>query len=249
MTPISAIKGLFTTLTGGGAVSSDAPTGQICVVDGASLIGGRDASRASPRAQIEVLKSLSRFCEREDVPVHVFFQSAPLNVVGDQEDFRGITAYFLDPDKPVADGVQSILSKAGKKSVVVLVTRAPDLEETFGKAGYTLLRPSTFRKGLDGLAQSDRPERGERGERGGRGRRDRGRGRGRSGEARKDGESRSERAPSEDGGPDGGPSRSRRRRRRGRRSGQDGGGAEGGASKSGASSSGDDVSHLIDVVD
>jgi hypothetical protein len=249
MTPISAIKGFFSTLTGGGgAVSSDAPTGQICVVDGSSLAGGRDAGRLSPRLQIEILKSLSRFCEREDIPVHVFFPSDPLKVVGDNEDFRGITAYFLEAGKSLVDGVHAILSKAGRKSAVVLVTQAPELEAAFGKAGYTLLRPSTFRKCLDGLPGGDRGDRGdrsERGDRGGRGDRNR-RGRDRGGE-RGGGDRGGERADrgdaadrsSEPGtgtessesssgqapeGEDGRAGRPRRRRRRGRRPGAGEGG-------------------------
>ncbi len=152
----------------------------ICVVDAAVLMGAnRPGGRLSPREQIQILRKLSMFAEREGFDVLAVFEGHPLREVGHGEDFGArVKVFFCDSSAAVQDMVRKLAAeRASRKPIVVVANRKS--EEEIASLGVRVMRGNTFRKGVE-LALSggggDSNARQEPSQRGPEKRRHRGRG-------------------------------------------------------------------------
>ncbi len=205
------------------------------LVDAASLAAaGPSNGRLSPRDQINILKRLARFGEKEGLEVQAVFEGEALRKIPDGQVFEGVRVFFTGKDAPLDPLLQKRLQALGGARTTV-VLRSMETEARAVQQGARALRPSTFRKALETIsgngAESGRGSGRSGGERGTPSNR---RG-GRSG-------NRPQNRRSSQGG-QGGQSGSGNRRRRPQSSGGKGGGGKD------KPKSNDTVSDLIDLVE
>lgn len=142
MSMLDKIKAWFTAV---------APSREVlCLVDGAALTGGnRTNGRLNPREQIQLLRRIALFAEREGFNVQVVFEGRSLREVAHGEDFGArVKVFFADS----AAGVQEILRKQveavrSRKPIVVAANRK--FEEEVVALGARVMRANTFRKGME----------------------------------------------------------------------------------------------------
>ena len=124
-------------------------SGRMCVIDAAGL-GRADGKveRLSPGAQIRILQRLSRFAEKESVPISAVFEGKELRAVSHGGDFQGIKVYFASKPGSREDVLLGFLK--GRSSGITIVGGNPRLESRVLESGGQFMRLDTFRKALEG---------------------------------------------------------------------------------------------------
>jgi hypothetical protein len=133
------------------------------VVDGLSLneaLGMK--GKVPPRNQLQMLRRLSRFAEREKMGMVVVLAGSPLHKAPSGKKFEGITVLYSKSPAAHAKHVAKVAASKGAGTIVVSGNAA--VEKIALGRGLGVMRVSTFRKAFDfGGSESDgssRPERG-----------------------------------------------------------------------------------------
>lgn len=123
---------------------------RLCIVDAATLSGsGKSNGRLNPKEQIQILRKLSQFAEREGIDVAAVFEGHALREVAHGESFGArVKVYFADSSAGVQDVIRKLVAdERARKPLVVTANRK--FEEELSASGAFLLRGNTFRKGID----------------------------------------------------------------------------------------------------
>ncbi len=135
----------------------------VVVVDGVSLneaLGMK--GKVPPRNQLQMLRRLSRFTEREKVGMVVVLSGSPLHKAPVGKKFEGITVLYSKSPEAHTKHVVKVAASKGTGTIVVSGNAA--VEKIALGRGLGVMRVSTFRKAFDfGGTDSDgssRPERG-----------------------------------------------------------------------------------------
>jgi hypothetical protein len=118
-----------------------------------------------PRNQLQLLRRLARFSQREKLPVVAVLCGAPLNKAPAGKKFEGITVVYTKSDDHAKHLVQIANSKGAG---AVLVSGGAAVEKLRGGSAKSL-RVSTFRKAFDSTGDSEGPDRSPPSGRGNRG--------------------------------------------------------------------------------
>ena len=145
------------------------PAKTVLVVDAVSLnesLGMK--GKVPPRNQLQMLRRLARFAQREKIELIAILTGAPLNKAPVGKKFEGVTVlYSKSPDKHAKFMAKITMSKG---SGAIMVSGSAAFEKAAGN-GVNKMRVSTFRKAFDTGGEGEGGgERGERGEGGSRGR-------------------------------------------------------------------------------
>ncbi len=117
------------------------------VVDVAAVLKSKGVrGRAAPRQQIQILRTLSRFVQREKLNVTAVIAGKPLNKAPHNRKFDGVRVRYAKSDKALTKELIKALKQAGNFGV--LVTEDAALEKRVLRSGGQTLRVSTFRKTL-----------------------------------------------------------------------------------------------------
>ncbi|MGE4489913.1 MAG: hypothetical protein AB7E95_10270 [Kiritimatiellales bacterium] len=109
--------------------------------------------RAAPRQQLQILRSLSRFVQREKIKVTAVMAGSPLDKAPHNKVFEGVRVRYAKSAEVMGRELARALKQAG--SAGVMVTEDAVLEKKVLSSGGTTLRLSTFRKLIDdGMDQS-----------------------------------------------------------------------------------------------
>jgi hypothetical protein len=109
--------------------------------------------RAAPRQQLQILRSLSRFVQREKIKVTAVMAGSPLDKAPHNKVFEGVRVRYAKSAEAMGRELARALKQAG--SAGVMVTEDAALEKKVLSSGGTTLRLSTFRKLIDdGMDQS-----------------------------------------------------------------------------------------------
>ena len=124
------------------------PGKTVVVVDGVSLNEASGSKgNAAPRNQLQLLRRLSRFAEREKLDVVAVLSGTPLNKAPAGKKFEQVTVLY----SPSADAHPKHLVKVArsKGSGAVLVSGNAAVEKLALGSGTRTMRLSTFRKAFD----------------------------------------------------------------------------------------------------
>lgn len=148
----------------------------VLVVDTAAVLRTKGVrGRAAPRQQLQILRSLSRFVQRENLKVTAVLVGEPLDKAPHNKVFEGVRVRYAKSEETLNKELIKALKQAG--SAGVLVAEDTALETRVLRSGGTVLRVSTFRKLLDDGSEQNENDRGNNnGNRPQRNRRDRDRG-------------------------------------------------------------------------
>ncbi len=102
---------------------------------------------AAPRQQLQVLRSLSRLVQRENINVTAVIVGKPLNKAPHNKKFDHVRVRYVNADDQISSELGKALNQAG--SGAVLVSEDVELETKVMRKGFDTLRISTFRKMLD----------------------------------------------------------------------------------------------------
>jgi len=118
-----------------------------------------------PRNQLQLLRRLARFSQREKLDVVAVLSGAPLNKAPAGKKFEGITVVY---SKSIDNHAKCLVRTANAKGAgAVLVTGNTAAEKLRGGAAKNL-RISTFRKAFDSTSDSEGSDRSSSGGRGNR---------------------------------------------------------------------------------
>ena len=141
------------------------PGRHIIVIDGMSLnesLGMK--GKVPPRNQLQVLRRLAGFGQREKLDMAVVLTGTPLHKAPARKKFENITVFYSN--SPDAHAKFTVGVARSKGSGAVLVSGDPAVEKLAG-GGTKVMRMSTFRKAFDvggnEMDDSDRSPRGGRG--------------------------------------------------------------------------------------
>ena len=146
------------------------PGKTVIVMDGVSL---NDASgmkgNVAPRNQLQLLRRLSRFAEREKVELVVVLAGSPLHKAPAGKKFEEVTVLYSESPEAHTKHVVKVAGSKGGGAILVSANAA--VEKMALSTGTRTMRLSTFRKAFDAGGNGaegggDRQERGG-GERGG----------------------------------------------------------------------------------
>ena len=149
------------------------PSKTVVVVDGVSLNDavGPKGGNVAPRNQLQLLRRLSRFAEREKIEVVVVLSGSPLHKAPAGEKFEEVVVVYSKSAEAHTKHIVKVASSKG--SGAILVSGNAAVEKMALSTGTRTMRLSTFRKAFDagngGEGGGDRSERGGN-ERGGRNR-------------------------------------------------------------------------------
>jgi hypothetical protein len=134
------------------------PAKAVLVIDGVSLnesLGMK--GNVPPRTQLQVLRRLSRFAQREKLSMVVVLTGTPLNKAPAGKKFEGITVVYSKNIEGHAKCLAKVAS--GKGSAAIMISNSKQAEQQAGSR-VNKLRVSTFRKAFDvGGNDSDGNER------------------------------------------------------------------------------------------
>ena len=142
------------------------------VIDGVSLneaLGMK--GKVPPRNQLQLLRRLARFADREKVAMTVVLTGAPLHKAPAGKKFEGITVTYTKSPETHAKQVVKVAASCG--SGAILVSGNTGTEKAAISQRLKTMRIATFRKAFDtGGGEAEAPARQERSgsERGGRSR-------------------------------------------------------------------------------
>lgn len=127
----------------------------VLVVDTAAVLRTKGMrGRVAPRQQIQLLRALSRFVQREKLNVTAVLVGEPLDKAPHNKVFDHVRVRYTKSEETLNKELCKALSQAG--SAGVLVTEDVALENRVLRTGKATLRVSTFRKLLDdGVEQSE----------------------------------------------------------------------------------------------
>lgn len=146
----------------------------VLVVDTAAVLRTKGMrGRAAPRQQLQILRSLSRFVQRENLKVTAVLAGEPLDKAPHNKVFEGVRVRYAESEETLNKELAKALRQAG--SAGVLVTEDAALETRVLRTGGSILRVSTFRKLLDDGSEQNENDRGNNSNRPQNNRRDRGR--------------------------------------------------------------------------
>ncbi len=130
-------------------------TKSVLVVDTAAVLRTKGVrGRAAPRQNLQILRSLSRLVQRENLKVIAVLAGDPLDKAPHNAIFEGVRVRYANSEAMLDKELIKALKQAG--SAGVLITDEVSLETRVLSAGGTLLRVSTFRKLLeDGNEQNE----------------------------------------------------------------------------------------------
>lgn len=101
----------------------------------------------APRQQLQILRSLTRFVQRENLKVTAVLVGSPLNKAPHNKVFDGVRVRYAQSNDQLNRELLKALTQAGLAGV--LVTEDPALEKSAARARKQTLRISTFRKVID----------------------------------------------------------------------------------------------------
>ncbi|HNX52804.1 MAG TPA: hypothetical protein PLD51_00720 [Pontiellaceae bacterium] len=131
----------------------------VLVVDTAAVLKTKGVrGRAAPRQQLQILRSLSRFVQRENLKVIAVLAGDPLDKAPHNKVFEGVRVRYAKSEEALDKELLKALKQAG--SAGVLVTDEVALETRVLRAGGSILRVSTFRKLLDDGIEQNESDRG-----------------------------------------------------------------------------------------
>lgn len=129
------------------------------VVDGVSLnenLGMK--GKVPPRNQLQLLRRLSSFAQRERLNMVVVLTGSPLHKAPARKKFEAITVVYSKSLETHAK--YTVKTARSKGSGAILVSGNPSIEKMFG-GGTQTMRMSTFRKAFDvGGSDVESSERG-----------------------------------------------------------------------------------------
>jgi hypothetical protein len=142
------------------------PAQTVLVIDTVSLNDSLGMKgKVPPRNQLQLLRRLARFSQREKLSVVAVLSGAPLNKAPAGKKFEGITIVY---SKSIDNHVKYLVRTANAKGAgAVLVSGNVAVEKLRGGAAKNL-RISTFRKAFDSTSDSEGSDRGSSGGRGNR---------------------------------------------------------------------------------
>lgn len=118
------------------------------VVDIAAMLRTKGArGYINPRQQLQILRSLSRFVQREKINVTAVLTGKPLDKAPHNKVTEGVRVRYAGSDETLNKELLKALRQAGCAGVLVAEDVA--LEKRVNRTGGTTLRVSTFRKMLD----------------------------------------------------------------------------------------------------
>ena len=170
----------------------------VLVVDTAAVLKTKGVrGRAAPRQQLQILRSLSRFVQRENLKVIAVLAGDPLDKAPHNKVFEGVRVRYAKSEEALDKELLKALRQAG--SAGVLVTDEVALETRVLRAGGSILRVSTFRKLLDdGIEQNENDRGNNNNNRPQRNRRDRDRDRGPRPQNRNNNQQQQQRPPADE---------------------------------------------------
>lgn len=120
----------------------------VLVVDTAAVLKTKGVrGRAAPRQQLQILRSLSRFVQRENLKVTAVLVGDPLDKAPHNKVFEGVRVRYAGSEERLNRELLSALRQAGSAGVLVVEDVA--LENRVNQSGGKTLRVSTLRKLLD----------------------------------------------------------------------------------------------------
>ena len=123
-------------------------TKSVLVVDTAAVLKTKGVrGRAAPRQQLQILRALSRFVQREKVNVTAVLVGAPLDKAPHNRVFEGVRVRYAKSEEMLNKELLKALRQAGSTGVLVIEDVA--FETRVIRSGGSTLRVSTFRKLLD----------------------------------------------------------------------------------------------------
>lgn len=144
------------------------PTKTVLVVDGVALNDSLGMKgKIPPRNQLQTLRRLARFAQREKMEMVVVLSGTPLNKAPAKKKFEEILILYSNS----AEEHDAFLAKTAKSygSGAVIISDGEAAEKLVGNS-LRKMRISTFRKAFEAGGEGEGSERGGRGEGGGRNR-------------------------------------------------------------------------------
>jgi hypothetical protein len=120
----------------------------VVVIDGVSLnesLGQK--GKVAPRNQLQLLRRLSRFSQREKVALVVVLSGSPLHKAPAGKKFEDITVLYSK--SPEAHAKHTVKIAKSKGQGVVLVSGSSAVEKIALSGNVKIIRVSTFRKAFD----------------------------------------------------------------------------------------------------
>ena len=150
----------------------------VLVVDTAAVLRTKGMrGRVAPRQQLQILRALSRFVQREKLNVTAVMAGEPLDKAPHNKVFEGVRVRYAKSEETLNKELIKALKQAGSAGVLVIDDAA--LETRVLRSGGSILRVSTFRKLLDDGSEQNENAGGNNNNRPQHNRRDRDRDRGR----------------------------------------------------------------------
>ncbi|MCU0858891.1 MAG: hypothetical protein MUC65_10875 [Pontiellaceae bacterium] len=120
----------------------------VLVVDTAAVLKTKGVrGGAAPRQQLQILRALSRFVQREKLQVTAVLVGAPLDKAPHNKVVEEVRVRYAASDAALDKELMSALKQAGSSGV--LITENVELENRVIRSGGSTLRVSTFRKLLE----------------------------------------------------------------------------------------------------
>lgn len=130
----------------------------VVLIDTVSINKANGAKgNVSPRTQLQLLRRLARFAQREKLDVVAILSGRPLNKAPAGKKFEGIEVLYSGSDG--AHNKFLIKTHKARRGLMIMDNR--EVEEDVMQRGLRVLRVSTFRKAFDiGGDQNDDQDRG-----------------------------------------------------------------------------------------
>ena len=142
------------------------PAQTVLVIDTVSLnesLGMK--GKVPPRNQLQLLRRLARFSQREKLTLVAVLSGAPLNKAPAGKKFEGITVVY---SKSRESHVKCLVRTANAKGAGAVLVSGNPAAEKLRRGAAKNLRVSTFRKAFDSTSDSGGKERSASGGRGNR---------------------------------------------------------------------------------
>lgn len=135
---------------------------QMFIVDATGFIEKRfrePNGQASPRDNYAVLRNISQFVHREGLSMAAVFVGRPLREAGEGDSFKGVDVHYAADEKTLLRKILELARAVGSSTEAVVVTDDRHIEREAAKIRATCMRVSTFRKGMEGNGDHERPPR------------------------------------------------------------------------------------------
>lgn len=124
--------------------------GTLFIADAAVLMGSnRTNGRLSPKDQLQMLRRISLFAEREGVEVWALFEGRPLREVAHGDIFANrVRVFFADTAEALTDMIKDLAQKHAARSPLAVIANRR-LEDDLTDRGIRVMRGNTFRKAVE----------------------------------------------------------------------------------------------------